>query len=45
VSATILAAPRGEPQLPLRSRWPMITGAAFSVVAVAINALSPRTPE
>ena len=45
VSATIRAAPRGDPHEPLRSRWPTITGAAWSVVTVAINAFKPRTPE
>ena len=45
VSATIRAAPRGDPQAPLRSRWPRITGAACPVVTVVISALSPRTPE
>jgi hypothetical protein len=40
-----LAAPRGEPALPLRSRWAAITGATVSVETVASTALRPRTPE
>lgn len=36
VSPMIRAAPRGEPQEPLRRRWPVITGAPWPVVTVAI---------
>ncbi len=40
-----LVAPRGEPTLPLRSRWATITGATVSVETVANTAFRPRTPE
>ena len=39
------AAPRGNPTLPLRSRWATITGAVVWVETVASSAFRPRTPE
>lgn len=38
-------APRGEPELPLRSLAPMMTGAAVAVERIPISAFNPRTPE
>ena len=44
VSATIRAAPRADPQDPLRSRWAVMTGAALAVLTVVISEFNPRTP-
>lgn len=48
VSAIMRAAPRADPQAPLRRRWAVMTGAVVSVVMVVmvvISELRPRMPE